>query len=40
MLICGQVSSKEEAKEIENMAKLFIVGFKARKLSEQSKSNK
>lgn len=37
MLICGQVSSKAEAKEIENMAKLFIVGIRVRHLSEQSK---
>ena len=40
MLICGQVSSEEEANEIEKMAKLFIVGVRIRKLSEQSKLKK
>lgn len=36
MLIVGQVSSKEEAKEIEFIAKMFVVGCRARKLGHDS----
>ena len=32
MLVVGQVSTKEEAKEIEFIAKMFVVGCRARKL--------
>ncbi len=35
MLIVGQVSSKEEANEITFIAKLFIVGQRARFLAQQ-----
>ncbi|MBN1281022.1 MAG: hypothetical protein JXA00_05175 [Candidatus Thermoplasmatota archaeon] len=35
MLIVGQVSSKEEASEITFIAKLFIVGQRARYLALQ-----
>ena len=35
MLIVGQVSSKEEANEITFIAKLFIVGQRARYLAQQ-----
>ena len=36
MIIVGQVSSKEEAKEITFIAKLFVVGQRARVLSQQN----
>ena len=35
MLIVGQVSSKEEANEITFIAKLFVVGQRARYLAKQ-----
>lgn len=35
MKIVGQVSSKEEAKEITFIAKLFAVGQRARVLAQQ-----
>ena len=37
MLIVGQVSSKEEANEITFIAKLFVVGQRARFLANQKK---
>ena len=37
MLIVGQVSSKEEANEITFIAKLFIVGQRARYLASNKK---
>jgi len=36
MIIVGTVSNKEEAKEIEFIAKLFVVGTRARKLAQKS----
>lgn len=36
MLIVGQVSTKEEAKEIEFIAKMFVVGNRARKLGHDA----
>jgi hypothetical protein len=35
MIIVGQVSSQEEAKEITFIAKLFVVGQRARILAQQ-----
>lgn len=40
MLIVGQVSSPQEAHEISMMAKLFIVGIRARKLGKMSRKKK
>jgi len=37
MLIVGQVSDKEEAKEITFIAKLFVVGQRARHLAHENK---
>lgn len=37
MLIVGQVSNKEEAKEITFIAKLFVVGQHARYLARERK---
>jgi hypothetical protein len=37
MMIVGQVSSTEEAKEIENITKSFVVGNRARELAQQCK---
>ena len=37
MKIVGQVSNKEEAQEIQFIAKLFIVGQRARYLAQQGK---
>ena len=37
MLIVGQVSGKEEAKEISFIAKLFVVGQRARDLAKEKK---
>ena len=37
MLIVGQVSSKEEANEITFIAKLFVVGQRARYLAQEKK---
>jgi len=39
MLIVGQVSSKEEANEITFIAKLFIVGQRARFLASNQQAN-
>jgi len=38
MKIVGQISSQEEAKEITFIAKLFMVGQRARFLAKQQKS--
>ena len=35
MMVVGQVSSQEEAKEITFIAKLFVVGQRARVLAQQ-----
>ena len=43
MLIVGQVNNKEEANEITFIAKLFVVGQRARDLAhekDKKKSNK
>jgi hypothetical protein len=40
MLIVGQVSSKEEANEITFIAKLFVVGQRARDLAQETKRKK
>ena len=37
MMIVGQISSKEEANEITFIAKLFMVGQRARYLANQQK---
>ncbi len=37
MLIVGQVTDKEEAKEISFIAKLFVVGTRARELAKDKK---
>ena len=37
MMIVGEVSNKEEAKEITFIAKLFVVGQRARVLAQQLK---
>jgi hypothetical protein len=37
MKICGQVSTKEEAKEIEFITKSFVVGNRARLLASRIK---
>ena len=39
MMIVGQVSSKEEAEEISFIAKLFVVGQRARFLATQRNKN-
>ena len=36
MMIVGQISDKEEAKEITFIAKLFVVGQRARQLAHES----
>jgi len=36
MLIVGQISSKEEASEITFIAKLFVVGQRARLLAQEA----
>ncbi len=36
MLIVGQVSSQEEAREITFIAKLFVVGQRARQLAREN----
>jgi len=38
MMIVGQISSQEEANEITFIAKLFMVGQRARFLAHQQKS--
>ena len=40
MLIVGQVSSQEEANEITFIAKLFLVGQRARDLAHEQKKKK
>jgi hypothetical protein len=35
MMIVGQISSKEEAKEVESIAKCMVVGFRAKVLAER-----
>ena len=35
MMIVGQVSSPDEAEEIESITKLFVVGNRARVLAQQ-----
>ncbi len=40
MIIVGQVSSKEEANEITFIAKLFVVGQRARYLAQEEGKNK
>ena len=40
MMIVGQVSSKEEANEINFIAKLFVVGQRARSLARQKSKRK
>jgi len=37
MMIVGQVNDKEEAKEITFIAKLFVVGQRARDLAREQK---
>jgi len=37
MMIVGQVTDKEEANEITFIAKLFVVGQRARELARQKK---
>jgi hypothetical protein len=37
MMIVGEISNKEEAREITFIAKLFVVGQRARFLSSQVK---
>ena len=37
MMIVGQVSNKEEANEITFIAKLFVVGQRARHLAQECK---
>jgi len=39
MKIVGQVSNKEEANEINFIAKLFVVGQRARDLAHDKKKN-
>lgn len=39
MMIVGQVSNKNEAKEISFIAKLFVVGQRARDLAHEKESN-
>ena len=35
MMIVGQISSKEEAKEVEDIAKCLVVGYRAKILAEK-----
>ncbi len=37
MMIVGQISSTEEAKEVESIAKLLVVGNRARALALKTK---
>jgi len=37
MMIVGQISSPEEAKEVESIAKLLVVGNRARALASKAK---
>ena len=36
LLIVGQISSKEEAREVMNIAKIVIVGNRARTLAQEA----
>lgn len=38
MMIVGQISGKQEAKEIEYIAKSFIIGNRARTLAQKAKN--
>lgn len=40
MMIVGQISNPEEAKEIESITKSFVVGNLARVLAQKSKQKK
>lgn len=40
MMIVGQISSKDEAKEITFIAKLFVVGQRARDLAHNNEKKK
>ena len=40
MMIVGQISSKDEAKEITFIAKLFVVGQRARDLAHTKEKKK
>ena len=40
MYLVGLVSTPEHARELENITKLFLVGIRARKLSQQVKGDK
>jgi hypothetical protein len=40
MMIVGQVANKEEAQEITFIAKLFVVGQRARDLAREQKKKK
>ena len=37
LLLVGLVSTPEQAKELENITKLFLVGIRARKLAHKIK---
>lgn len=37
MMMVGQISSPEEAKEVESIAKLLVVGNRARALASKAK---
>lgn len=39
MMIVGQISSKNEAKELEFITKSFVVGNRARELAIKARSN-
>ena len=39
MMIVGNISGKQEAKEIEFITKSFVIGNRARVLSQQAKLN-
>jgi len=40
MLIVGQIGNKEEASDITFIAKLFVVGQRARDLAQETKNKK
>lgn len=40
MIIVGQITTQEEAQEIELITKIFIVGSRARLLAHQNKKRK
>lgn len=39
MIVVGQVCSEEEAKEVNFILKVFIVGERIRKIANQNKKN-